>query len=81
MVPTDYSALTLLPEDKEVITSEIKINLLSPAEGDFFRAEGNVVKLGKRLVVVTSMISSFKDGHSKLIAIMQGTMIPVNVNN
>ena len=28
-----YSALTLLPEDQEVLTAEIKINLLTPAEG------------------------------------------------
>ena len=28
-----YSALTLLPDDQEVMTAEIKINLLTPAEG------------------------------------------------
>ena len=74
-----YSALTLLPENQEVITAEIKINLLSPADGEILRAEGKVVKLGKRLVVVTSEIHSFKGGEKKLIAIMQGTMIPVPV--
>ena len=72
-----YSALTLLPEDKEVMTAEIKINLLAPADGELLRAEGRVVKHGKRLVVVTSEIHAFKDGKKKLIAIMQGTMIPV----
>ena len=35
-----YSALTLLPEDQEVMTSEIKINLLAPADGELLRAEG-----------------------------------------
>ena len=75
-----YSSLTLLPEDQEVMTSEIKINLLAPADGELLRAEGKVVKLGKRLVVVTSEIHALKDGQSKLIAIMQGTMIPVTVN-
>ena len=29
-----YSALTLLPDDHEVMTAEIKINLLAPAEGE-----------------------------------------------
>jgi len=38
------------------------------------------VKHGKQLVVVTSEIHSLKDGKKKLIAIMQGTMIPVQVN-
>ena len=74
-----YAALTLLPEDQEVMTAEIKINLLAPADGELLRAEGRVVKRGKRLVVVTSEIHALKDGKKKLIAIMQGTMIPVPV--
>ena len=76
-----YSALTLMPEDQEVMTAEIKINLLAPADGDLMRAEGRVVKHGKRLLVVTSEIHTLKDGRKKLIAIMQGTMIPVPVKN
>jgi len=75
-----YSALTLLPEDQEVMTAEIKINLLAPADGELLRAEGRVVKPGKRLVVVTSEIHALKEGHTKLIAIMQGTMVPVPMN-
>ena len=74
-----YAALTLLPEDQEVMTAEIKINLLAPADGELLRAEGRVVKRGKRLIVVTSEIHALKDGKKKLIAIMQGTMIPVPV--
>ena len=74
-----YSALTLLPEDQEVMTAEIKINLLAPADGELLRAEGRVVKHGKRLVAVTSKIHTLKDGKKKLITIMQGTMIPVPV--
>ena len=74
-----YSALTLMPENLEVMTAEIKINLLAPADGELLRAEGMVVKYGKRLVVVTSQIQALKDGKKKLIAIMQGTMIPVPV--
>ena len=74
-----YSALTLLPEDQEVMTAEIKINLLAPACGKLLRAEGRVVKHGRRLIVVTSEIHALKDGKKKMIAIMQGTMIPVPV--
>ena len=72
-----YSALTLMPENQEVMTAEIKINLLAPAEGELLRAEGKVVKNGKRLVIVTSEIYALKNRKKKLIAIMQGTMIPV----
>ena len=75
-----YSALTMLPEDHEVMTAEIKINLLAPADGEMLQAEGCVVKSGKRLVVVTSEIYALKDGQTKLIAIMQGTMIPFPLN-
>ena len=74
-----YSALTLFPEHHEVMTAEIKINLLTPSDGELLRAEGRVVKHGKRLVVVTSEIHALKDREKKLIAIMQGTMIPVPV--
>ena len=74
-----YATHTLLPEDQEVMTAEIKINLLAPADGELLRAEGRVVKRGKRLIVVTSEIHALKDGKKKLIAIMQGTMIPVPV--
>ena len=72
-----YSALTLMPEDQEVMTAEIKINLLAHADGELPRAEGRVVKHGRRLIVVTSEIHALKDGKKKMIVIMQGTMIPV----
>ena len=72
-----YSALTMMEPDLEVMTAEIKMNLLSPADGDFLRAEGRVVKSGKRLIVVTSEVHAHKGENSKLIALMQGTMVPV----
>ena len=75
-----YSALTLLPDDREVLTAEIKINLLAPADGELLRAEGRVVKQGNLLVVVTSEIHALKDRKKKLVAIMQGTMISVPMN-
>ena len=74
-----YSALTLMPENQEVMTAEIKINLLAPADGELLRAEGKVVKNGKRLVIVTSEIYAIKNSKKKQIALMQGTMIPVQM--
>ncbi len=74
-----YSALTVMPENQEVMTAEIKINLLAPADGELLRAEGKVVKNGKRLVIVTSEIYALKNRKKKLIALMQGTMIPVQM--
>lgn len=72
-----YSALTLMGSDTEVMTVEMKINLLSPAFGDRLVATGKVEKAGKRLLVVTARVEAETDGQRKLVAIMQGTMIPV----
>jgi len=72
-----YAALTLLPEDMEVVTAEIKINLLAPARGDRLIATGRVVKPGKRLSVVTAEVHAEADGVLTLIAVLQGTMVPV----
>lgn len=72
-----YAALTTMPQDQEVVTAEIKINLLSPAAGDLLIARGKVLKPGRRLVVVTSEVYARTGDTEKLIAVMQGTMVPV----
>ncbi|MFB2530665.1 PaaI family thioesterase [Paracoccus sp. p4-l81] len=72
-----YAAATLIPEGQDVMTAEIKINLLRPAEGARLIAIGRVVKPGRKLVVVTAEVfAENTDGARKLIAILQGTMIP-----
>jgi len=73
-----YAALTLLPVQDEVMTAEIKINLLAPAKGDLLRATGRVIKAGKRLVVVSAEVHAVDAGNETLIAVLQGTMIPVS---
>lgn len=72
-----YAALTTLPLDMEVVTAEIKINLIAPARGDHLVATGRVIKTGKRLCVVTSEVHAVEGGKETLIAILQGTMVPV----
>ncbi|MFK7879694.1 PaaI family thioesterase [Roseobacter sp.] len=74
-----YAALTTLPLDSEVVTAEIKINLLAPAKGDFLRATGRVVKPGKRLIVVTAEVHAIAAGEETLVAVLLGTMVPVPV--
>ncbi len=73
-----YAALTLMPPEMDVVTSEIKINLLAPARGDRLIATGRVVKPGRRLCVVTAEVHAVADGETRLIAILQGTMVPVS---
>ena len=74
-----YAALSVMPESFEVLTSEIKINLLAPAKGELLIATGKVIKSGRRLVIVTSEVVARDGDTDTLIAILQGTMVPVPV--
>ncbi|OED48931.1 phenylacetic acid degradation protein [Rhodobacteraceae bacterium (ex Bugula neritina AB1)] len=73
-----YAALTLMPESSEVMTAEMKINLLAPGAGDLLRATGKVIKPGRRLVIVTAEVHAVTGKEEKLIALLQGTMVPVS---
>jgi uncharacterized protein (TIGR00369 family) len=46
-----YAALTLMPDEAEVLTVELKVNLLAPAGGQRLVAEGAVVRAGGTLTV------------------------------
>lgn len=72
-----YAALSLMPEGSEVLTVEMKINLIAPAAGLRLIAEGEVVKPGRRLAVVrATILAEDAKGQRKPAAILQGTMIP-----
>lgn len=72
-----YSALATLPEGSEVMTVEMKINLLSPAVGDRLVARGRVLRAGRRLTVVAADVYAVSGTAERHIAALQGTMIPV----
>lgn len=72
-----YSALTMMADGAEVMTVEMKINLMAPAIGDRLVAEGRVVRAGRRIVVVAADVFAETDGARKHVAMLQGTMIPV----
>ena len=71
-----YAALTKMGKNQEVLTSEMKIHLMAPADGKILKAVGSVLKAGRRLLVVQSNIYSGDDKNEKLIATMLGTMVP-----
>lgn len=74
-----YAALTVIAPDAEVMTVEMKINLLAPGAGRLV-AEGRVLKPGRRLVVVAADVwAEAPDGRRRHVAALQGTMIPVDV--
>jgi uncharacterized protein (TIGR00369 family) len=79
-----YAAATLMPDDRDVLTVEFKVNLLTPARGDRFRATGEVVRAGRTLTVCSAEVVTWADdgdgnpGVSLVrVALMQATMMAV----
>jgi len=72
-----YAALTMMPADAAVLTTEFKLHLLSPAKGDRFIASGRVVRPGRKLMVCIGEVFA-EDGNSrKQIALMTASMMVV----
>ena len=57
-----YAAFSLMPAEASVLTTEFKINLLAPAEGELLRAVGRVVRPGRLLTVCEVDVFALKDG-------------------
>jgi uncharacterized domain 1 len=72
-----FAALTTMDPETDVMTVEMKINLLSPAVGEALEAVGEVVRAGKRLTVVKAEVFALSPAGRKSVALLQGTMIPV----
>ena len=72
-----YAAMTVMPEQSEVLTVEYKVNFLRPARGERFQAKGRVLKAGKTLTVCLGEVFSWEGDKSQLVAMMQATMISV----
>lgn len=70
-----YAALSMMPEDRDVLSVEFKVNLLSPAAGTRFRAIGKVIKSGRTLTVCQGEMIALDSG--KCVAVMTATMIGV----
>ena len=72
-----YAALSRMPDGYEVLTTEMKINLLAPGKGSHLIARGKVIKPGRRLVIVQSDVFAVDNGSDTHIALLSGTMMPV----
>lgn len=72
-----YAALSTMPDGYEVLTTEMKINLLAPARGDLLIARGRVIKPGRRLVIVQADVHAMDQGRETHIALLTGTMMPL----
>jgi uncharacterized protein (TIGR00369 family) len=70
-----YAALTLMPEDSEVLTVELKVNLLAPASGGGLVAEGEVVRAGRTLTVCRGDAYAEQGSQRVHVATMLATMV------
>ena len=71
--------LTLAADDKEVLTVELKVNLLSPAAGEVFAARAQVKKPGRTLTVCTADVFAISGGKEKVVATMLATIMAVPI--
>jgi len=72
-----YAALSLMPAEAGVLTTEFKINLVAPAAGERIIARGRVVKAGRTLTLTQSDVFALNDGQEKLVAVLMATMMAI----
>lgn len=72
-----YAALSLYPKGTGVLTTEFKINLLRPAQGQRLIARGRVIKPGRTLTICRSDVYGELDGHEAHVATLLLSMICV----
>ncbi|MFB9994676.1 PaaI family thioesterase [Deinococcus oregonensis] len=61
----------------DVVTAEYKLNFLAPARGETLWARGEVLRAGKRQVVVRADVYATLDGEDTLVAAALATIAPV----
>ena len=76
-----FASLSLMPEDAAVLTTEFKVNLLSPAKGERFIARGRVVKPGKKLMVCLGEVFAEEAGKRKQVALMTASMMVMDTSS
>ena len=70
-----YAALSMAPEDADVLSVEFKINLLSPAVGDRFVARAQVRRSGRKITVCSGDAFAIRGSEEKLVATMLATIM------
>ena len=75
-----YAALSVMPREAAVLTTEFKINLLAPAKGERLRALGRVVRNGRKLVVTLGEVFAEEGSARKQVALITATMMVVDTS-
>lgn len=68
-----YAALTMMPEGKDVLSVEFKINFMKPAKTPKLMAIGMVLQAGKTLTICEGYV--YDESQTRLLAKMTATMI------
>lgn len=72
------AALSTLDVGYGVLTSEMKIHLLAPAQGKRLIANAEVIRAGRRLVVTRAdVMAEAEDGAQTHVATLLGTIVPM----
>ena len=71
-----YAALTLAPENSDVLTVEFKVNFLKPAATGKLIAIGKVIQSGKTLTICEGNV--YDETGEKLIARMTATIMNIS---
>jgi uncharacterized protein (TIGR00369 family) len=76
-VACGYAALSVMPDDREVLTVEFKINFMKAANTDRLIAVGQVLQAGRTLTVCEGSV--FDATRTRILARMMATMMAVPV--
>ncbi len=73
-----FATYTVLPADEECVSAEFKVNFLYPARGTKLVARGNVIKVGRTLVIAEATVSVLTPKNEMIeCAIMLHTLVRV----
>jgi len=70
-----YAALSLMPSGAGVLTTEFKISLVRPAQGEKIIARGRVIKAGRTLTLAQSEVFAQINDEEKLVALLTATLM------
>lgn len=72
-----YAAISLISREHDVLTIEFKINLVNPAAGNRLRAEAEVIKRGRTIMVTRAVVYGVRGDEKTPCAEFLGTMFVV----
>jgi uncharacterized protein (TIGR00369 family) len=70
-----YAAYSMMPAGLAVLTIEFKVNLMSPARGERFLAEGRVIRAGRTITVTQGEVTAIDSEKRTTVAIITATIM------